>query len=124
MNLAVERIEGARLGRDGICDNAADRIDAKGCAVFFSERAYERLTFLALRHERSIGELLAHAVEMHYGDKAVDARLRVVARLARLEASLGDPDVLADELKQAVRELRAGQNPAQKQAKHRPKPAT
>ena len=53
---------------------------------------------LALVHDRSVGELIRHAVEIHYSDAAVSARHRLVDRLARLEAELGDVDELHEQI--------------------------
>ena len=68
---------------------------------------YRDLKRLALRHERSVAELIRHAVEIHYGNAAVAARLRLVDRLARLEAGLGDEDRLHDEIANEARTLRS-----------------
>lgn len=67
---------------------------------------YRRLQTLATKHQRSVSELLQQAVEIHYGETAVAARMRVIDRLARLEASLGDPSELADEITAESRRIR------------------
>jgi len=68
---------------------------------------YRELKRLSLRHEKSVVELIRHAVEIHYGDAAVSARLRLVDRLARLEADLGDAEILQDEIVEGSRAIRA-----------------
>ena len=67
---------------------------------------YRELRRLALVHERSMDELIRHAVEIHFSDTAVAARHRLVDRLARLEAGLGDRDQLQDQVADSSRSLR------------------
>lgn len=57
---------------------------------------YRGLERLSLLHERSVSDLIRHAVEIHYSDAAVSARHRLVDRLARLESDLGDAEALQD----------------------------
>ena len=66
-------------------------------------RELERLSVL---HECSVDELIRYAVEIHYGDAAVSARHRLVDRLARLEAELGDPERLHEEIAEQSRTIR------------------
>jgi len=67
---------------------------------------YRELKRLALLHERSLPELIRHAVEIHYGDAAVSARHRLVDRLARLEAELGDVETLHEQISADCRAVR------------------
>lgn len=62
---------------------------------------------LSLMHERSVSDLIRHAVEIHYSDAAVSARHRLVDRLARLESELGDPEALQDQIAEDSRTIRA-----------------
>ena len=62
---------------------------------------------LAMVHEKSVVELIRHAVEIHYGDAAVSARHRLIDRLARLEAELGDRESLQDQIAHNCRVMRA-----------------
>lgn len=68
---------------------------------------YRELERLSLLHDRSITELIRHAIEIHYGDAAVSARHRLVDRLARLEAELGDAETLHDQIAANSRVVRA-----------------
>lgn len=68
---------------------------------------YRELRRLSFLHERSVVELIAHAVEIHYGDAAVSARHRLVDRLARLEAELGDQERLQEQIVEESRAMRA-----------------
>ena len=68
---------------------------------------YRELKRLSLLHERSLPELIGHAVEIHYGDAAVSARHRLVDQLARLEAELGDQDRLQEQIVEDSRAIRA-----------------
>lgn len=79
----------------------------EGQPVFLSPSLHRKLTRLALEHEQTVGELLERAIDLHYGEGAANARLRVVARLASLEASLGEPTALSVDLLDAVREYRS-----------------
>lgn len=67
-------------------------------------RELERLSLL---HERSVSDLIRHAVDIHYSDAAVSARHRLVDRLARLESELGDPESLQDQIAEDSRAIRA-----------------
>jgi hypothetical protein len=67
---------------------------------------YRELERLALLHERSIVDLIRHAVAIHYSDAAVSARHRLVDRLARLESALGDPETLHDQIAADSRAVR------------------
>lgn len=67
---------------------------------------YRRLQTLASKHQQSVSELLQQAVEIQFGETAVAARMRVIDRLARLEASLGDPSELAEEITTETRRMR------------------
>jgi predicted CopG family antitoxin len=68
---------------------------------------YRELKRLSLLNERSVSELIGHAVEIHYGDAAVSARHRLVDRLARLEAELGDQERLQEQIVEESRAIRA-----------------
>jgi hypothetical protein len=68
---------------------------------------FRRLEALAIRHDRTVIDLVQHAVDVQYGDDAVTARLRLVDRLARLEARLGDVDSLLDDVARESRITRA-----------------
>ena len=68
---------------------------------------YRELKRLSLLHERSVSQLIGHAIEIHYGDAAVSARHRLVDRLARLEAELGDPERLQEQIVEESRTIRA-----------------
>ena len=70
---------------------------------------FRELERLSLLHERSVSDLIRHAIEIHYGDAAVSARHRLVDRLARLEAELGDAETLQDQIVADSRTLRSGQ---------------
>ena len=67
---------------------------------------YRELDRLAMLHEKSVPELIGHAVEIHYGDAAVSARHRLIDRLARLEAELDDPENLHDQIAENSRIVR------------------
>ena len=85
--------------------NTAD--PPNGFSVPVSPALYRRLENLSMRHERTVDELLEAAVEMHYGEESVNARFRVVDRLARLEADLGgDPASVTGDLMDALRSYR------------------
>lgn len=71
---------------------------------------YRRLEQLALRHDRTVGDLLEHAIEIHFGDEVAQARLRLIDRLARLEARLGDSELLLEEIADQSRALRSQQS--------------
>ena len=68
-------------------------------------REFERLSLL---HERSVSDLIRHAVEIHYSDEAVSARHRLVDRLARLESDLGDAEALQDQIAEDSRAILTG----------------
>ena len=69
---------------------------------------YRELERLSLVHERSVSDLIRHAVEIHYSDAAVSARHRLVDRLARLESGLGDAEVLQDQIAEDSRAILTG----------------
>ncbi len=75
--------------------------------IAVSLELYRELKRLSLLHERSVSELIGHAVEIHYGDAAVSARHRLVDRVARLEAELGDEERLQEQIAEDSRALRA-----------------
>ena len=68
---------------------------------------YRELDRLSLLHERSLSDLIRHAVEIHFSDTAVAARHRLVDRLARLESELGDAEALQEQIAEDSRTLRA-----------------
>ena len=68
---------------------------------------YRELRRLSLLNERSVSELIGHAAEIHYGNAAVSARHRLVDRLARLEAELGDRERLQEQIVKDSRAIRA-----------------
>lgn len=68
---------------------------------------YRELDRLSLLHERSLSDLIRHAVEIHFSDVAVAARHRLVDRLARLESELGDAEVLQEQIAEDLRTLRS-----------------
>lgn len=78
--------------------------------ISVSGRFYRRLEKLSLRHDRTVDDLLEHAIELHFGEEAAEARLRLMDRLARLEACLGDPDLLLEEVAEQTRVLRSGRS--------------
>lgn len=86
----------------------ADTKDRKVISV--SRRFYRRLEELSLRHDRTVDDLLEHAIELHFGEEAARARLRLMDRLARLEARLGNSDLLLEEIAEETRALRSGQS--------------
>ena len=71
---------------------------------------YHRLEQLARRYDRTVDDLLEHAVEIHFGDEVSQARRRLIDRLARLEERLGNSDVLLDEIAEQSRVLRSQQS--------------
>ena len=81
-----------------------DPSDVKNIAV--SAELYRELKRLSLLHERSVSELIRHAVEIHFSDAAVSARHRLVDRLARLESELGDPETLHEQIAEDSRTVR------------------
>jgi hypothetical protein len=96
----------------------ADSIQAKG-AVPVSMVLFHRLQMLAAEQQRSVSELVEQAVELQFGQSAVpepgptpgeselsEARLRLIDRLARLEAGLGDPEELHEQVRRESRRLR------------------
>lgn len=64
---------------------------------------YQKLQSLSGQYHRPVDELLENAIEIQYGETAVAARQRLMDRLARLEASLGDRERLETEV---IRESR------------------
>lgn len=68
---------------------------------------FRRLQELASRHASSIEDIVQHAIELHYDDGVASARLRLVDRLARLEAGLGDAAELQHQIAAEARWLRA-----------------
>lgn len=62
------------------------------------QELYRKLERLSLLHERSVSDLIRHALDIHYSDDAVSARHRLVDRLARLESRLGDEETLHDQI--------------------------
>jgi len=74
--------------------------------VNVSHELYHELKRLSLVHDRSVDELIRHAVEIHYSDTAVAARHRLVDRLARLEAGLGDVEELREQVSENSRSMR------------------
>ena len=68
---------------------------------------YCELDRLSLLHERSLSDLIRHAVEIHFSDAAVAARHRLVDRLARLESELGDPESLQEQIAEDSRTIRS-----------------
>ena len=67
-------------------------------SIQLPRRLAKKLEWLAVRHERTVSGLIEHALEIQYGEAVAAARLRVVDRLARLEASLGDAAELERDL--------------------------
>lgn len=74
--------------------------------VSVPEDFYRRLERLALRYERSVADLVQYAVDVQFGEEAATARLRLMDRLARLEAGLGDPETLHEEIARDARAMR------------------
>lgn len=67
---------------------------------------YRKMRKLSRLHEKTMSELIQHAIEVHYSDAAVSARHRLIDRLARLEADIGDREILFDEIAQESRAVR------------------
>lgn len=68
---------------------------------------YRELDRLSLLHERSLSDLIRHAVEIHFSDAAVAARHRLIDRLARLESELGDAETLQEQIAVDSRTIRS-----------------
>ena len=70
-----------------------------------------RLEELASRHERSVEDIVRQAIELHYDDddSVESARSRLVDRLARLEAGLGDAATLQEQVAAETRRLQANE---------------
>ena len=75
--------------------------------VALPEDFCRRLERLALRYERSVSDLVQYAVDVHFGEDAATARLRLMDWLARLEAGLGDPETLQEEIARDARFMRS-----------------
>lgn len=87
--------------------SSATRADDARREIALPLALFRELERLSLVHDRSVDELIRHAVEIHYSHAAVSARHRLVDRLARLEAELGDPDELHDQIVEDSRAMRS-----------------
>ena len=76
-------------------------------SITFPADFYRKMRKLSLTHDKSVSELVQHAIEMHYSDAASSARHRLIDRLARLEADIGDPETLFEQISEASRVVKA-----------------
>lgn len=92
------------------------------CGVIpLSPGLMERLQALASASRRTIGDLIEQAVEREFGlvdiperpngEPIVEARLRLIDRLAQLEAGEGDPEELLEQVRLLSRRLREAHAP-------------
>lgn len=68
---------------------------------------FRRLQELSSRHGSSVEDIVQHAIELHYDDGVASSRLRLLDRLVRLEAGLGDAAQLQEQIASEARWLRA-----------------
>ena len=66
----------------------------KKTTILFSPELHRRLSILAARRGRSLGELVREACELQYGVVGSSAQLEAVTALARLELPVGTPEEL------------------------------
>ena len=64
---------------------------SKKTTILFSPETHERLTDLAARRGKSLGELVREACVAQYGLVDADARLAAVAALSALSLPVGSP---------------------------------
>lgn len=106
------RSRDAVIGRNGETPRTRGRMRGEGStrSVSLPLELCRELERLALLHERSVSDLIRHAVEIHFSDAAVAARHRLVDRLARLESELGDPETLLEQIAEDSRTVRRGRS--------------
>ena len=75
----------------------------KKTTILFTPKLYKHLESVARRQKRSVGELVRDAVEVPYGEGGVDARLRAVEAMSKLNASIGEPTELEDQIVKGAR---------------------
>lgn len=66
----------------------------KKTTILFSPELHRRLSILAARRGRSLGELVREACELQYGVVGSSAQLEAVTALAGLELPVGTPEEL------------------------------
>jgi predicted DNA-binding protein len=76
----------------------------KKTTILFPPKIYKHLVQVAKRQNRSVGDLVRDAVEIQYGEGGVRARLHAVDALLRVNASIGEPSALEEEIKQGALE--------------------
>jgi Ribbon-helix-helix protein, copG family len=69
-------------------DSSAEAHGGDPVTLAIPAALYRRLEGLARAQERTMVELVREAVEIQFGDDAAHARVRLLDRLARLEAGL------------------------------------
>jgi predicted DNA-binding protein len=69
----------------------------KKTTILFSPETHQRLTDLAARRGRSLGELVREACVAQYGLVDADARVAAAAALSALSLPVGSPREMKDE---------------------------
>lgn len=70
---------------------------SKKTTILFSPETHERLTELAARRGKSLGELVREACAAQYGLVDADERVAAVAALSALSLPVGSPRVMKSE---------------------------
>jgi predicted DNA-binding protein len=70
---------------------------SKKTTILFSPENHERLTQLAARRGKSLGELVREACAIQYGLVDAEARVATVAALSALSLPVGSPREMKDE---------------------------
>ncbi len=69
----------------------------KKTTILFSPELHRRLTDLAARRGRSLGDLVREACEVHYGVVGGRDQVAAVTALARLNLPVGTPEAMKRE---------------------------
>ncbi len=70
---------------------------SKKTTILFSPQTHERLSELAARRGKSLGELVREACAVQYGLVDAEARVAAVAALSALSLPVGSPREMKDE---------------------------
>ncbi len=77
----------------------------KKTTILFPPELHRRLSNLAARRGRSLGDLVREACELQYGVVGSSAQVKAVRELARLELPVGTPEEIKRELVPGADEL-------------------
>ncbi len=78
----------------------------KETTILFPQKLYEDLERVAKEQGCSVGQLVRDATQIQYGVGGIAARLRAVELMSKLEAPIGEPDELEEQISRGAGEER------------------